>query len=242
VATKLKIASDSIAQLRGGLIVSSQASDGEPLCAPEHIAAMALSAVAGGAKGLRLEGAENVEHLRPRTKLPIIALTKDKDVPEKERNKVVYITSTFDDAASLARAGADIIAVDATARPRRSGITLVELIKRIHDELKKPVWADVALIEEGLAAFEAGADIVSTTLSGYTTATASRHGRGPDMTLLRELIVAVSIPVVLEGQVWHPEEVTRAFKEGAYAVVVGSAITRPQLITRRFVDAIPHQE
>jgi N-acylglucosamine-6-phosphate 2-epimerase len=239
VETKWKVTSESVKRLHGGLIVSCHASDGEPLCAPEHIGALALSAVNGGACALRLEGAENVAFVRQRTQLPIVALTKAKDVPELKRQQSVYITPTFADAESLARSGADIIAVDATARERPGNVTLAQLIQRIHDELKKPVWADVALLEEGLAAVLAGVDIVSTTLSGYTMETASRLGLGPDMTLLGKLIAQVPVPVVLEGQVWHPEEVTRAFKEGAFAVVVGSAITRPQLITRRFVDAIP---
>ena len=239
VGKPLKINSEIIEKLRGALIVSSQASVGEPLCAPEHICAMALSAVEGGARALRLEGADNVAYVRGKTNLPLVALTKDISVPESQRTARVYITPTFKDAQSLAQAGADIIALDATQRPRPGGDALAELIKRIHEELKKPVWADVALIDEGLAAFEAGADVISTTLSGYTTSTAGRLGRGPDMALLKELVVAVNVPVILEGQVWHPEEVTRAFKDGAFAVVVGSAITRPQLITRRFVDAIP---
>jgi N-acylglucosamine-6-phosphate 2-epimerase len=228
-----------IEQLRGALIVSCQASEGEPLCAPEHICALALSAVNGGARGLRLEGAQNVSFVKKHTNLPIVALTKADDVPEKDRVHTVYITPTFEDAAALAQAGADIIALDATARKRPQGQTLESMVKRIHDQLKKPVWADVARLEEGIAAFKAGVDIVSTTLSGYTAETASRLGKGPDLGLLNDLVREVSIPVVLEGQVWHTEEVTSAFQAGAFAVVVGSAITRPQLITRRFVDAIP---
>jgi N-acylglucosamine-6-phosphate 2-epimerase len=239
VTATLRITSESIKKLRGGLIVSCQASEGEPLCAPEHICALALSAINGGARGLRLEGAENVRYVRSKTQLPIVGLTKAKDVPEAERESSVYITPTFEDAASLAEAGADIIALDATKRKRPGNITLAALIKRIHDELKKPVWADVALLDEGLAAFEAGVDVVSTTLSGYTTETAKRLGKGPDITLLADLAAGVNIPVILEGQVWHTEDVTKAFRVGAYAVVVGSAITRPQLITKRFVDAIP---
>ncbi len=230
--------SDTIKRLQHSLVVSCQASEGEPLCAPSHICALALSAINGGASGLRLEGVENVRYVRPHTDLPIVGLTKATDVPETERLSAVYITPTFADANALAEAGADIIALDCTNRRRPDGSTMSEIIDRIHSELKKLVWADVSTYEEGIAAANAGADIISTTLSGYTEETASKDS-GPDLTLLEKLIKSLSKPIVLEGKVWTPEEVTDAFNRGAHAVVVGSAITRPQLITRRFVDAIP---
>lgn len=229
----------SITQLEGALICSCQASAGEPLCAPEHIVAMSLSAIEGGARGLRLEGVENIEAARPRTDLPIVGLTKDVDVPAEERLKRVYITPTFQDASLLARAGCDIIALDATGRKRADGLSLSETIKKIHDELGKPVWADVSTFAEGINAAEAGADVVSTTLFGYTEETRLPKEHGPGHELLEELVTHINVPVILEGRVWNPEEVTRAFELGAYAVVVGSAITRPKLITERFVRAIP---
>ncbi len=235
----LTIRYDVIKQLRLALIVSCQASEGEPLCAPEHICAMALSAANGGATALRLEGANNVAHVRARTSLPLIALTKDISIPEDKRLSSVYITPTFEDAASLAAAGADIIALDATTRQRPNGVSFATLVGRIHDELKKPVWADVSTLGEGLLAAKAGADIVSTTLSGYTTETKSEFDSGPDFRLLEHLADQIDLPVVLEGKVWEPEEVTVAFHLNAYAVVVGSAITRPKLITERFAAAIP---
>lgn len=229
---------DAIRRFQHSLIVSSQANEGEPLCAPEHICALALSALNGGAVALRLEGVENIEYIRPRVDVPIIGLTKDTSVVEKDRLSAVYITPTFDDAAALAKAGCDIIALDCTLRKRPGGATVGDIIKRIHDELDKPVWADVSTIEEGLAAAKAGADIISTTLSGYTEETA-KTSDGPDFELLQKLVKQTHQPVIMEGKVWTPEEVRQAFSLGAYAVVVGSAITRPQLITRRFVDAIP---
>lgn len=234
-----EVSNERIKQLRGALIVSCQASEGEPLCAPEHICALALSAINGGATGLRLEGADNVAAVRMRTSLPIVALTKSNDVPEELRLSSVYITPTFADAATLAEAGADIIALDATARPRPDGATVKSIVDRIHTELKKPAWADVATLEEGLQAAAAGFDVISTTLSGYTAETKTSSGSGPDYNLLSALSKQLALPVVLEGKVWNPEDVTEGFKRGAYAVVVGSAITRPQLITRRFVNAIP---
>jgi N-acylglucosamine-6-phosphate 2-epimerase len=198
-----------------------------------------LSAINGGATALRLEGSANVAYMRQKTKLPIIALTKA-NVPDDQRLHSVYITPTFEDAAELVAAGADVIALDATFRPRPDGSNFVELVERIHDELKKPVWADVSTVDEGLRAARIGADIVSTTLSGYTAETKIDEDTGPDFILLETLVRHVEIPVVLEGKVWEPEEVTAAFQLGAYAVVVGSAITRPQLITERFVKAIPY--
>lgn len=232
---------NSIERIKQALVVSCQASEGEPLCAPEHICALALSAINGGATALRLEGADNVRFVRSRVDLPIIGLTKAKDIREEDRLTAVYITPTFDDAAALAKAGADIIALDCTARPRPDGSSVRDIISRIHAELNKPVWADVSTYEEGIEAAQDGADVISTTLSGYTKETANKEEKGPDLVLLERLCKALTQPVVLEGKVWNPDEVTAAFKRGAYAVVVGSAITRPQLITRRFVKAIPKE-
>jgi N-acylglucosamine-6-phosphate 2-epimerase len=234
-----KISFEVVRSLTGALIVSSQASSGEPLCAPEHIAAMALSAVNGGAKGLRLEGADNVAYLRSRTSLPIIGLTKSGRVRDKDRLSSVYITATFKEAQEIAEAGSDIVAIDATERPRPDGSVLSDLIKDIHAKLNKPVWADIATVEQGMAAAKYGADVISTTLYGYTAETVKPADEGPDFGLLKVLCAELTLPVVLEGRVWDPEQVKRAFDLGAFAVVVGSAITRPQLITRRFVRAIP---
>jgi N-acylglucosamine-6-phosphate 2-epimerase len=233
-----------IAALDGVLVVSCQASVGEPLCHPDHILALSLSAINGGAGALRLEGVENIRHVRTATakifagKLPIIGLTKS-EIPTAEKLTSVYITAAFEDARNLAESGADIIALDATGRKRSDGLTLKETIDRIHDELNLPVWADCATFSEGLEAAEAGVDLVSTTLFGYTQQTALPKDHGPGLDLLKEFVDHIEVPIILEGRVWHPEELTRAFEIGAHAVVVGSAITRPQLITERFVKAIP---
>ena len=235
---------DIIDSIDGAMIVSCQASKGEPLNHPDHILALALSGINGGARGVRLEGLENIERVRSSLgklfdgAVPIVGLTKS-DIPAEEKLTSVYITACFDDAKSLAEAGADIIALDATGRKRSDGLSLKETIDRIHSELNKAVWADCATFGEGLAAHEAGADIVSTTLYGYTAETALPKEAGPGLDLLKEFVIHIKAPIILEGRVWHPNEVTRAFELGAHAVVVGSAITRPQLITERFVKAIP---
>ena len=232
-----------INRLDGGLIASCQASTGEPLNAPEHILAMSLSAVAGGAVALRLEGADNIQAVRLSPKLPlgfpIVGLIKSNLIAAEDRLKKAYITSTFEEAKSIVDAGADIVALDATGRDRPDGNSVEAMIKKIHDELNKPVWADCATFSEGMAAAKAGADIVSTTLFGYTDETKAPSEKGPALNLLKDLCEHLDIPVILEGRVWHPYELTEAFELGAYAVVVGSAITRPTLITERFVKAIP---
>lgn len=229
---------DKIKALEYALIVSAQASDNEPLNKPEHLLAMALSGINGGARGLRLEGSENIIHIRKFTSLPIIGLAKSRTVPDKERLDRVYITATYDDAQEIASAGADIIALDATQRSRPDGLSLKEMIERIHNRLELPVWADVSTLQEGIAAAESGADVISTTLYGYTKETEQPAEAPPDFDLLANLCKQLKQPVVLEGRIWYPEEVRKAFELGAYAVVVGSAITRPQLITRRFVNSI----
>lgn len=228
-----------IAKLKGELIVSCQAERHEPLGKPEFILALCRTVILGGAKALRLEGVENVRAVRKEIDLPIIALTKT-EISEEERLNTAYITPSFADAKALAEAGADIIALDATSRKRSDGLDLRETIEKVHDELKKLVWADCSTLDEGVNAALAGADIVSTTLYGYTKETALPDDAGPSFEFLSSLIKALKVPVVLEGRVWHPDEVKRAFETGAYAVVVGSAITRPHYITRRFLKAVPH--
>lgn len=229
----------AIEKLAQALIVSAQASDDEPLNSPEHLCALALSGLNGGARGLRLEGVQNITYIRKKTKVPIIGLSKDTTVPDSERLKRIYITGAFADARALSEAGADIIAIDATGRPRPDGLSLAQMIERIHKELNKPVWADVSTFDEGLAAAQAAADVISTTLYGYTEETKRPSDAPPDFELLSALCKELKQPVVLEGRVWHYDEVRRAFELGVHAVVVGSAITRPQLITKRFVNAIP---
>lgn len=214
----------------GGLIVSCQASPGEPMHGVDHMVAMAKAAVQGGARALRLNGPEEIRAIKRRVNLPVIGLYK-------QGQSGVYITPSFEAARQVMMAGADIIAVDGTRRRRPDGTTMAAQIGRIKADLAgKPVMADVATLDDGLEAVEAGADIVGTTLSGYTED--SRAQEGPDFDLLEALVARVSVPVILEGRVWYPQEAAHALKLGAYAVVVGSAITRPQVITERFAAAM----
>lgn len=239
LGSQKKRAQQLLASLRSSLIVSVQAAESEPLFAPEHILAMSLSVINGGARGLRLEGEKNIAFVRKRTGVPIIGLVKAADVCEEDRLKKVYITPTFYECAAIAKAGADVVALDATSRRRPDDSTVEQIIKRVHTELDKIVWADCSTFEDGEAATNAGADILSTTLSGYTQETKTGPETPPDFALLSRLVEKCKVPVVLEGRVWHPDDVKEAYKRGAFAVVVGSAITRPQLITNRFVKALP---
>lgn len=214
-----------------GLIVSCQARADNPLHGSVFMAAMARAAEAGGAVGLRANGAEDVAAIRAVTRLPIVGIVK-----RWEKAFPVYITPDFASAAAVAAAGADLIAIDATSRPR-NGEPLPELIGRIRGELRRPVFADVATLEEGEAAAALGADCVATTLSGYTDETAASKS-GPDLDLVRALASRLKVPVIAEGRYDTPELAAAALKAGAHAVVVGTAITNPREITRRFAAAV----
>ena len=216
---------------KGGLIVSCQARDDNPLRGPVFMQAMALAAVQAGARGIRAEGAADIAAIRAVLSLPIIGLIKRQD-PGFD----VYITPDFAAAKLVADAGADVIAIDATNRPRQGG-DLGVLIRRIHDELGKPVMADIASLEEAVAAEVAGADYIGSTMAGYTAATAHRTG-GPDLELLDQLVRHCQRPVVAEGRYDTPDLAAQALRAGAFAVVVGTAITNPREITRRFVNAM----
>ncbi len=217
---------------KGTLVVSCQARADNPLHGAVYMSAMALAAEAGGAKGIRANGVEDVAAIRAVTKLPIIGIAKvwDDRFP-------VYITPAFEDAERIAKAGAGIIGIDATARPR-NGEPVERLIARIRGELGKEVFADIATLEEGRAAHAYGATYVATTLSGYTGETAVRKGAGPDLELLEALVAALPVPVVAEGRFDTPDLVAEALKRGAHAVVVGTAITNPREITKKFVRAV----
>ncbi len=211
----------------GSLVVSCQARADNPLHGALHMAAMAQAAEQGGARSIRANGPVDVAAIRAITALPLIGLNKRWDA-----GFPVYITPDFASARAVAEAGADIVALDATARQRR-GENVAALIGRIHDELGKLVLADVATLTEGLAAQAVGADYVATTLSGNTGD--DPPPPGPDLDLVAALVRQCRVPVIAEGRYDTPERVAQAFALGAHAVVVGTAITNPREITRRFV-------
>lgn len=219
-------------QWRGGLIVSCQAPTDSPLNQPHVIAAMALTAAQQRAVGVRLNGTANIAAARAQLTIPIIGIEK-----VVTAGSDVYITPTFAVAERIAQSGADIIALDATRRPRPNDENIVALIPRIQTELKKIVMADVATLDEGLFAADCGADIVATTLCGYTKESAGTSL--PALDLLTTLATRLHVPVICEGGVAAPEDLQRAFAAGAYAVVVGTAITGITQLVQNFVAATP---
>jgi N-acylglucosamine-6-phosphate 2-epimerase len=215
--------SDPFDALRGGLVVSVQAPADSPLAASSHLAAMARAAELGGAAGIR---AQDVRAVKQAVQLPVIGLRK-----RRVDGSEVYITPTLEDAHAVADAGADIVAVDATLRPRPDRVDFASLVLG----LPVPVLADVDSLEAGLAAREAGAAAVATTLAGYTGKTVA--SAEPDINLVEALASALDCPVLAEGRIATPGQVRAAFEAGAFAVVVGAAITDPVALTRRFAAA-----
>lgn len=208
-----------ISGLHRGLIVSCQAPVDSPLHDSSVIAAMAQASMRQGAVGVRIDTPDHIEAVRVRCpSAPIIGLWKQ-HIP----GSAVYITPQFDHAHAIALAGTDIIALDGTQRKRPGGETLTSLISRIHQELGKPVMADIDTLESATAAVEAGADLVGTTLYGYTAHT--QNFQPPGFQLLSEIVKQLAVPTICEGGVTSPAMAQQALQLGAYAVVVGTAIT-----------------
>lgn len=218
---------DVVRALEGGLVVSCQPVRGGPLDRAAITAALAEAAETSGAHGLRIEGLRDLRAVRRVASLPTIALTK-RSLSSTE----VFITPHRRDIDALARAGADIVAFDATARPRP--LPVAEAVDRIH-ALGLAAMADVSTAAEGLAAAAAGAELVATTLSGY--APGSPQQDTPDLDLVRAL-ARDGVRVVAEGRLRTPAEAAAALAAGAYAVTIGSAITRPEHIIAWFLDAM----
>ena len=218
--------------LREKVVISVQASSGEPLYDEKCMLAMMQSVVNGGAEVLRLAGERDIKNAKKLFDIPIIGITKPKKLPENWLD-TVYITPSIEDVTIIANAGADVIAFDGTTRQRTKD-SLEEIISSIKS-LNKFAMADIATFEDVKNVIELGADIVSTTLSGYTTETLNRPDE-PDFELLKKIVKEFKIPVILEGRIWEVSQIKKAFELGAFAVVVGSAVTRPQLITKRFIN------
>lgn len=219
-------------KLKKQVIISVQAMPNEPLYKEECLTAMMQSVVNGGAKGLRLAGARDVKNAKKLFDIPIIGLTKPDKLPDNWK-EVVYITPTLKEVDELINANADIIATDATMRPRPKE-SLEEIIKYIKSH-NKLAMADISTFEEGINARNLGFDVISTTLSGYTQ-NSRQDLTTPDFDLLEKLVKELDCPIILEGRIWETSEVDKAFELGAHSVVIGSAVTRPQLITKRFCE------
>ncbi|MBD2870179.1 N-acetylmannosamine-6-phosphate 2-epimerase [Paenibacillus arenilitoris] len=221
-----------IASLRGGFIVSCQALENEPLHGPEMMAAMASAAEAGGASAIRANTPQDIAFIKKKCKVPVIGLYK-KHYPDSD----VYITPTLREVSEVVRAGADIVAIDSTAMARPGNEKLERLIAGVKENFPDtPIMADISTFDEGLEAMKLGADVVSTTMSGYTPY--SPQLAGPDFELIGKLAALGRAPVFAEGRIWTVEECLRCYEAGAHAVVIGTAITRPQEIVRRFVTRL----
>lgn len=221
-----------IENLKGGIIVSCQAEGNDPFNAnPEYMALFARAAEMGGAIGIRTQGIAKLEAIKKVTKLPVIGLLKD-----KFEDGTVRITGSFNEVEKLIEAKADIVAIDGTFR-LREGLSGPEFIKEVKQRYGCIVLADIATYSEAKACEKAGADCVSTTLNGYTPDTFQYHD-GPNYDVLKECVEGLSIPVFAEGRYNTPIEAGIAMKIGAFAVISGTAITRPRVVTQWFVDEI----
>lgn len=214
-----------------GLIVSCQARADNPLHGPRFMRAMALAARQGGAIATRANGPDDIAAVAA-AGLPVIGIHK-----VFSPTHPVYITPNLAAAEAIVVAGAQVVALDCTQRPR-DGEPPDELVRRVLD-MGAEVFADISTVEEGLAAADFGATYVATTLSGYTAATEPKPAE-PDLPLLETLALRLSVPVIAEGRYNSPALVRRAFDLGAHAVVVGTMITNPREITRMFVaEGVP---
>ena len=221
---------DFFAAVKGKLIVSCQALPDEPLHSPFIMGRMALAAKVGGASAIRAQSSVDIREIKKVTGLPVIGLVK-----QNYEDSPVYITPTMAEVEDLLATDCEMIALDMTDRPRPAGEKTETLIARIH-EAGRLVLADISTYEEGVAAAKMNADAISTTLSGYTPY--SPQLSGPDVELVGKLSRALSVPVFAEGRINVPEDIDRVMAAGAFAPIVGSAITRPQIITAKFAERL----
>ncbi|MBC7003761.1 N-acetylmannosamine-6-phosphate 2-epimerase [Photobacterium sp. BZF1] len=218
--------------LKGQLIASVQALPDEPLHGSETMVKMAGAVLDGGAKALRVQSVDDIRAVKSAfPEIPVIGLIKQ-DYSDSE----IFITPTKKEVIAIIEAGAEMVALDMTGRARPANEQVEELVELIHSAGRQ-VMADIATYEQGIVAEALGADCVSTTLSGYTPETQHR-GDTPDFSLIRRLSQSLSVPVIAEGRIWSPAQLGQVLAAGAYTAVVGSAITRPQLIAKRFSDAM----
>lgn len=221
-----------IAPLENTLIVSCQAYPGEPMRDPRTMAQVAAAVVEGGASAVRAQGLEDIRQVKAAVDVPVIGIWKD-------GSEGVFITPTLEHCRKVLEAGADILALDGTDRPRPDGLTFSETVRRLRDLTDAPLMADCDDVDSALIAAEAGVEIVGTTLAGYTGA--REKTVGPDLELIGELaerLQGSSSALVAEGRVHSPDQARACQDAGAFAVVVGTAITHPTSITGWFRDAL----
>lgn len=221
-----------IEKIRGGLIVSCQALEDEPLHSSFIMGRMAYAAALGGAVGIRANSVDDIQEIKTNVSLPIIGIIK-KDYP----NCQTRITPTMQEVDALVHVGVDIIAMDATFRTRPDGITIAQLFPEVRKKYPQQLFmADCATIAEAEQAEKLGFDFIGTTLNGYTDDT--RQTPPPNFDFMRRLAEELHTPVIAEGGIFSPEQLRKAMDQGVLACVVGSAITRPMKITQHYVKAL----
>ncbi len=226
-----------VEELLGKIIVSCQAYEDTPLYGPNYMKAMAESVLMGGASGIRACWPQDIKAIREICDKPIIGIYKE--FTDSDPLDTVFITPTLQRAKEIIEAGADILGIDCTIRPTRGKeelITLLNEIKRRYPNIA--IMADIATVEEGIFAAKSGlVDIVSTTLNGYTRESIDQKTEKPNVEIIKELKKEIDIPVNGEGRIWTVEDMQLVLDAGADMVTIGTAITRPHLITERFVKA-----
>ena len=220
-----------IEKIKNKVIISVQALSFEPLYEERCMTAMMKSVILGGAQGLRVAGERDIKNAKSLFDVPVIGITKPEIIPENWQ-EIVYITPDLEKVNEVITAGADIVAFDGTARYRK-GCNLKQIIDKVN-LAGRVSMADISTFEEGVNARLLGADIISTTLAGYTKESMPSDNE-PDFDLLERLVKELDCPVILEGRIQTPEHVNKAFNLGAHAVVIGGAITKPISLTKKFV-------
>lgn len=225
-------------QIKGGLIVSCQALETEPLYTKEGgiMPLMAKAAAMSGAVGIRANTVRDISQIKQVVDLPVIGIIK-KDYP----GTPMYITVTMKEVDELVACGVDILAVQGTSALRPDGMTAPDFIREIKKKYPQQlIMADIATFEEAMGCAEAGADFVGTTMRGYTPETKGIDDI--DFAFVHELAQKCPAKVIAEGHIHYPEQAVKALEAGAFALVVGGAITRPAEITARFTAAINHSK
>jgi len=225
---------EAVSRLKGKLIVSCQALPNEPLHSSFIMSRMAVAAKEGGASGIRANTKEDIAEIKKAVDLPVIGIVK-RDYADSQ----IYITPTMKEIRELMEVGPEIIAIDATDRPRPEGKTLDEFFQEIKAEYPDQLlMADCSTYEDCIHADELGFDFVGTTMIGYTPESQGLKIDADDFKILRDVLANVKHPVICEGNIDSPQKARRVLDLGSYCVVVGSSITRPQLITKKYVEAI----
>ena len=221
-------------EIKDRLIVSCQALENEPLHSSFIMSRMALAAKMGGAKGIRANSISDIHEIKKVVDLPIIGIIK-KDYPGTS----VYITPTMKEVDDLVKEGVDIIAMDATFSKRLNNESIDEFFEKVKNKYPQQMFmADCSTVAEAIHADAIGFDFIGTTLVGYTPQSKGDKIEANDFEIMREIIKEVKHPVIGEGNLNTPLKARRALELGCYSVVVGSIITRPQIITKSFVDEI----